>query len=233
MKRIGFALVAIMMGAFIQQASAADMPGSAPLLRAPSAVIATRWEGLYVGGHAGYAWANGGYVLNDGIAERFGIDAGGFTGGGQMGAQVQWGQWVAGIEGSYSWTDINETVASTAVAGKSAALDIRQIGTIAGRLGWTAGDRWMVYGKGGVAFARIHTLDLTPAGTFDSRVWETGYVLGLGVEYMWAPNWIVGAELDYYGLTFNRQMAPASIYDSNADVVALMLRVNYLFSARW
>lgn len=208
-------------------------------MRAPSAILTSNWAGFYVGGHAGYAWATGEYTVNDIISERFTLDPGGFMGGGQLGVQAQWGHWVFGVEGTYSWTDLDQTRPSALVPAKSSTVDIRQIGTVTGKLGW-AEDRWMIYGKGGVAFGRVHTLDVNPAiaTTFDGRVWETGYTLGLGVDYMWLPNWVVGAEFDYYNFSFNRSFTPALglpgwITQSNADVFAVMLRVNYLFNMRW
>ena len=207
-------------------------------MRAPSAILTANWAGFYVGGHAGYAWANGEYALNDVITKRFTFDPGGFLGGGQLGVQAQWGHWVFGVEGTYSWADLDQTRTSALIPGKTAAVDIRHIGTITGKLGWAA-DRWMIYGKGGVAFGRVHTLDINPAiaTTFDSRVWETGYTLGLGVDYMLLPNWVVGAEFDYYSFSFNRTFTPVgvpgSITQSSADVFAVMLRANYLFNMRW
>jgi outer membrane immunogenic protein len=241
MNRIALAIAAAAISALAQQASAADMARQAPppLMRAPSAILASNWAGIYVGGHAGYSWLTGEYRLNDGLIERFEIDRSGFLGGGQLGVQAQWGHWVFGIEGTYAWADLEQTSTSALVPAKTAAVDVRQIGTIAGKLGWAA-DRWMVYGKAGIAYGRFHTLErnATPAAlTFDSRLWETGYTAGIGVDYMWLPNWIVGLELDYYGFRFNRQMMTgavrAAITDSNADIYAIMVRANYLFNMRW
>jgi outer membrane immunogenic protein len=243
MNRVSLALAAAAATfAFAQHARAADMPGPgpAPLLRGPSAIVTSSWAGIYLGGHAGYAWTDGEYIINDGVIERIGIDASGFLGGGQIGAQAQWGHWVIGVEGAYTWADLDQTRPASLVPTRTAAVDVRQIGTIAGKLGW-AWDRWMVYGKGGIAFGRVHTLDTTiaPPITFDSRVWETGYTLGIGVDYMLTPSWIVGAELNYYNFTFNRSLTsstgavPAAIHDSNVDVFAMMVRANYLFNTRW
>lgn len=239
MNRIRLALAVLAVSALTQQSLAADIPGAgAPLLRAPGGSLAPSWAGIYVGGHAGYAWAKGEYRLNDGLIERFNFDTDGFIGGGQLGAQAQWGRWVLGVEGTYSWADLAQTQRSALVAIKTAAVDVRQIGTIVGKIGWATADRWMVYGKGGLAWGRFHTLDINSAGTnFDKAVWEYGYTLGLGVEYMWTPNWIFGAEFDYYAFTFNRQLTNAginaAITDSNADIYAFMFRVSYLFNTRW
>jgi len=239
MNRIRLALATLAIGALSQQALAADIPGAgAPLLRAPAAVIASSWAGIYAGGHVGYAWVNNNYRLNDGFIEQFTFDTSGFLGGGQLGAQAQWGHWVLGLEGTYSGADLAQTHTSALIAGKTAAVDVRQIATITGKIGWAASDRWMVYGKGGFAFGRFHTLDINSAGTnFDMSVWENGYTLGLGMDFMWSPNWVVGAEFDYYAFRFNRQLfntgIRAAITDSDADIFAFMIRLSYLFGTRW
>ncbi len=238
MKRIARALAAAAACVFAQQATAADFPAAVPLLRAPSAIIAANWGGVYIGGHAGYAALDGSYIVNDGFIERYTLDTDGFLGGGQIGVQAQWGHWVVGIEGSYSWADLTQTHNSALDPARSTSVDLRHIGTLAGRLGWAA-DRWLIYGKGGLAWGRVHTFNRATAGlvAFDDTVWEPGYTLGLGLDYMWLPNWVLGLEFDYYAFTFNRALASggvnAAITDSNADVYAVMVRMSYLFNTRW
>jgi outer membrane immunogenic protein len=237
MNRIRHALAAATALFFAHHASAADMPGPAPIMRAPSAILTSSWAGLYVGGHAGYAWANGQYTVNNLVVERFTFDPAGFIGGGQIGLQAQWGHWVFGIEGSYSWAELAQSRTSALVAGTSSAADLRHIGTITGKIGYAV-DRWLVYGKGGIAYGRFHTQVTAPGLFFDNRTWEPGYTLGLGVDYMLLPNWIVGAEFNYYNFSFNRTFAPVagianSITNSDVDVLAITLRLNYLFNMRW
>jgi len=239
MNRITRALITVAACFFAQQASAADLPAGPPLLRAPSAVIAANWQGFYVGGHAAYAWADGSYSVNDASSSRFDIDTDGFMGGGQAGVQAQWGHWVAGVEGTYSWADLTQSRTTTLIATRTSNFDLRYIGTITGKLGWSA-DRWLIYGKGGVAYGRVHTLNenTTAALSYEGRNWETGYTLGIGLEYMMLPNWSLGLEFDYYSFTFNRTLVTsaggnATISDSNADIYAIMLRANYLFNRYW
>src|SRR5450432_1050678 len=87
-------------------AGAADQ---APALKSPPAVAAWSWSGLYLGGHAGYAFAR------DPFSDPFfqgkdislnGIDPKGFLGGFQAGANWQSGAWVSGLEIDLSGTDI-------------------------------------------------------------------------------------------------------------------------------
>jgi opacity protein-like surface antigen len=224
--RLAFAAAIASACTLVQPAPAADMPSAPPLLRGPSGILTAPWAGWYVGAHLGGAWMDATYTLG---GERFTFDPGNFAGGAHLGAQAQWGHWVFGLEGTYTYTGLHES--STTAA---AALDVRQIATIAGKFGF-AQERWLAYGKAGFAFGRIHAM-ASPAGsglTFDSVAWETGYVLGLGVEYQWLPSWVVGLEFDYYGFRFNRSLAGGAISDSNADMFSIMVRLSYLFNSRW
>ena len=71
------------------------------------------------------------------------------------------------------------------------------------RAGFVVGDKWMLYGKGGLAIAKEqHTaaaavkhrrVSINHAG----KAVHTGAVVGAGGEYAFAPNWSVKAEYDY------------------------------------
>ena len=64
----------------------------------------------------------------------------------------------------------------------------------------------MVYAKGGWADAKINISSFNPnngvVGATDG--WKSGYTVGAGVDYMFARNWIVGADFNYYDFRFNR-----------------------------
>ena len=99
-----------------------------------------------------------------------------------------------------------------------------------GRAG-VAFDRWLVYGKGGVAFAgdRFSTNRYTPAMTevTDTRV---GWTVGGGVEYAFAPAW--SAKLEYNFMDFGTRavsFAPGTSTDIDQQVHAVKFGVNYKF----
>jgi outer membrane immunogenic protein len=80
------------------------------------------------------------------------------------------------------------------------------MGLLTGRVGY-AWDRLLVYGKGGAAwvhdtYARGFGIPTAgfPAGTFFAQSQNntvSGWTLGAGVEYAFAPNWVAGIEYDY------------------------------------
>ena len=103
MKRVVFALAA---GLLCGQALAADLPMPAPLPRAPAAYIPVApfsWSGIYVGGNLGAAWNRGTVSDADGIGFTLPSKNAVFTGGGQIGANYQFGAAVVGVEGQFDW----------------------------------------------------------------------------------------------------------------------------------
>jgi outer membrane immunogenic protein len=80
------------------------------------------------------------------------------------------------------------------------------------RVGFVAADRWMIYGKGGVALAReTHRLGIEQvvpglgSATLDvsGRALHTGLLAGVGAEYAFLGNW--SAKLEYNYLNFGPQ----------------------------
>ena len=76
-----------------------------------------------------------------------------------------------------------------------------QIGSATGRLGYTWGPA-LLYAKGGYAWRGNDNIGVSLGGvpvafttTGDHR---DGYTVGAGLEYMFAPNWSVKAEYQYY-----------------------------------
>ena len=205
----GIAAVALIAGA--NAAFAADLPVKAVPM-APVAVY--NWSGIYGGLHVGY-----GQGMKDWVDSSFDYPVKGFLGGGQIGVNQQIGNWVIGIEADASWTNIkgDQTFAFggplfgfTETGTGSTKIDA--LATVAGRLGFAQG-RWLVYVKGGAAWAReTHQFAVTesaaiPGGgslteTFiasgaDNRL---GYVVGFGTEYAFWGNWSFKSEYNYIDL---------------------------------
>ena len=208
-------------------ALAADLPRRAapPLL--PPAIPVFTWTGAYFGINAGYAF-NGdtrfdrtiGSNANNNAALAVGLRPtnvrvrnDGFTGGGQVGYNYQFGAGsgiVVGIEADAAYTDLDRTVtlsnttnfgplvapgaaATTRVNQYRGSLDF--LGTVRGRVGY-AFDRVLVYGTGGFAYGgvnnRVTYFAPNNAGLpfFNGRQddVETGYAYGGGVEYALATD---------------------------------------------
>lgn len=141
----------------VKRAEATELPPNAQLTerRGAPAVPVARWSGLYIGGHGGYGWAHSDWTfLNNSFwnfdpGERIDFSPRGFLGGGQIGFNQQIGQWVIGIEGTWSGARIRRTVISPFFpAEDTETTKIKQLFSIAGRVGM-AWDRVLLYAKAG------------------------------------------------------------------------------------
>jgi outer membrane immunogenic protein len=234
-------------------ALAADLP-----VKAPPMVVASvyNWTGIYGGVHVGY-----GQGMKDWLDFSHDFKVKGFLGGGQVGVNQQIGNWVVGVEADASWSNIRGAQTVTfggAIVGitqtTTASTRIDALATLAGRLGF-AQDRWLVYVKGGAAWARerhdfsgIATL-VNPlvGGATTQTISATGsedrfgWVFGIGSEFALGGNWSFKSEYNYLHmgnrrvrldgtLTTNGVAAPVS---NTADVLQQVhlakFGVNYRF----
>ena len=150
-----------------------------------------------------------------------------FIGGGHAGFNWQFApSLVAGVEGDWQsvrshqsfcrQTDITSVACldnpSNDRGFASASGELTWVATARGRLGW-ATDRLMVYGTGGAAFAQVKSsvgLSCLDDGcgnngnslvaSVSSSTQKTGWVIGAGVEWMLAQNWIVRGEYQHIDL---------------------------------
>lgn len=194
-------------------AYAADLPLRTAPVYAPPPLPVFTWTGGYFGINAGYAFDYGSRfrtfddsavpaVNANGVATGvrpalLTIHSDGFTGGGQIGYNYQFGAGsgiVVGFEADAAYTDLDvtRTVSLTNQAGATRFSrfhsDMDFLGTVRGRIGY-AFDRVLVYGTGGFAYGDVNnrsrffssTGALTYAGGRDGL--QTGYTYGGGVEF--------------------------------------------------
>jgi len=189
-------------------ALAADLPVKAMPL--PQSIY--NWTGFYVGGHVGY-----GKGMKDWLNSSFDYQVKGFLGGGQVGYNQQVGNVVFGIEADASWGNIkgDQTLnIGGPVIGLTqtgvATTTIDGLATLTGRLG-LAQDRWLVYVKGGAAWAHErHNLAINLASVGPPAITQTanangsedrlGYVFGIGSEWAFWGNWSFKSEYNYVHL---------------------------------
>lgn len=196
-------------------ASAADlgrMPVKAPAMVQPVDVF----SGFYVGAHLGYGWG-----------ARDDSDTDGVIGGGQLGYNWQIQNWVLGLEGQMSGSGMK---GNTAIPGASIATDINWLGSVTGKLGYVVAPTTMLYAKGGVAFADYDYTATVLGVTSSAGKTRTGWTVGAGLEWAFAPNWSTFAEYQYYDFgsdTFNFTGLAAADLDSSVHTVKV--GVNYRF----
>lgn len=190
-------MIAVAAAVVSTSAIAADLPTKAPPVYVPPAPI-YNWSGFYVGGHVGAAFA-GNDTFN---TDAFGINNGNrdavFMGGGQIGADYQFASnWVIGIEAQISGLSNGDR---TFGDGFGTLRDRTQwLGSVTGRLGYTWGPG-LIYAKGGVGFRDNNGLTMVSLGdpTFFVDRSDTGYTVGGGIEYMFAPSWSAKVEYQYF-----------------------------------
>ncbi len=228
-------IAAITLIAMSSTAMAADLPAKAPAYVAPAPVY--NWTGFYIGGHIGGAFTGSNTVdTNIGTLVRDNNNSA-FLGGGQVGADYQFSSnWLIGVEGQISGTSNNERHFSDPV-GISGRDRSNWLASVTGRLGYTWGPG-LLYFKGGVAFRDNSDLSVVglPGGTtiaLDRN--DTGYTVGGGLEYMFAPAWSAKIEYQYYNfdrtsIAFNGGPLGGDFISFRDDLHTVKAGINYHFN---
>lgn len=174
------------------------------------------WSGLYVGGTVGVVTTevDTSNVLFEGSDAGLGTisySASGWLAGVTLGANMQMdGGLVAGIEGDYSLASADASFTNTDY-GFTATARLQSLGTLRGRLGFSAGNV-LIYGTGGLAMGQLEgQID----DTYGSDVVTTtdtasyfGWTAGAGAEVAVSDTMSLKGEALYYdlgsqGMTFN------------------------------
>jgi len=188
------------------------------------------WTGFFVGGNLGFAWVDEDIIDSNG--NTFSITNNGFIGGGQVGYNYQIGNFVFGAEWMFDGTSLN----LPAVGGISATT--KWVTTFAGRFGYAWG-RWLGYGKvgGGMVGTDVTIANLMNGGSVNTSNDNTGWLVGTGVEWAFAPNWTVKLEYDFLGLNSLPVISttgPATVVangsGNNHNLQMFTVGVNYLFN---
>jgi outer membrane immunogenic protein len=237
---------------FAGSAFAADMrmPTKAP----PPVAAPFSWTGCYIGAHAGYGWGQkefsdpqlGGFFTIAPPGAVVDVDTDGWLAGGQVGCNYQTGSFVFGLEGEFSWANIDGFANDPFFIGKNGApqtlaAQTEWIGSVTGRVGY-AFDRFLVYGKGGAAWAHdqydaaLFFLGFfTPATNFTGSEDRFGWTVGGGIEYAFWDRWSLKLEYNHFEFGDRRvnlldpvfgSIVPADI-EQRVDTIKI--GVNYRF----
>jgi len=217
-------------------ASAADL-AARPYTKAPPMLEAAyNWSGFYVGLNGGGGTSHKCWDLVGGVSEGC-HDATGGTVGGQVGYRWQTGPVVFGVEAQGNWADFTGDNISQVFGGDRNHTKIDAFGLFTGQVGYSWNNA-LLYVKGGAAVVddKYTILDAAGGGLLASAS-ETrwGGVVGVGVEYGFAPNWSAGVEYDhmFLGTQTNNFITPvggpAGADNIRQDVDLFTARVNYKF----
>ncbi|MEO7650518.1 MAG: outer membrane beta-barrel protein [Bryobacteraceae bacterium] len=248
MKKFLLGTVGLLALGIAAPASAADM-AARPYTKAPPPMIAAvyDWTGFYVGINGGWGssrnnWnaltAGGAFFANEG-----GHDATGGTFGGQIGYRWQASQWVFGLEAQGNWADFHGRNVSLAAPLFTNESRVDAFGLFTGQVG-VAFNNALLYVRGGAAVTSdrhrtfVTANNLLAANVVDDTRW--GAVVGVGLEYGFAPNWSLGINYDHmfmgdrtYTVTNNGAFgAPGTRFATSrisGDVDLVTARINY----RW
>jgi outer membrane immunogenic protein len=205
---------------------AADMP-----VKVKPLPPAWSWTGCYVGLNVGYGWAR--FRKSDITRSQFtpvalttsyagfDFDDDGAVGGGQIGCNWQYGQWVWGLETDLQVTSIEardrlpglfgDITGANAGIFTEAQSALRWFGTARARLGWTVTPETLLYVTGGFAYGRVNSHlgfgaitggvvgAVLTAVNFDDH-YHYGYTVGFGAEAKVARNFTAKLEYLYVDL---------------------------------
>jgi outer membrane immunogenic protein len=194
-------------------AFAADLP-TQTYKSAPVVAQVYNWTGLYVGVNGGYGWGTQDpLTLFSNRFDRTNFNINGGMVGGTIGAQIQQGYIVLGIEGDLDWANIKGNAISTPTIGGgplqfpitlNIATNTSAVGTARIRAG-VAMNNWLFYATGGAAFVKNSATGTSIAGVACGTLgvfpncsgssWRPGLAAGLGAEWGFAQNW--SAKFEY------------------------------------
>jgi outer membrane immunogenic protein len=211
-------------------APAIEWQAGPAITKAPPAA-SYNWTGCYGGVQAGGGTQTDSFSLVQ--------NNGGGLAGGQIGCNYQIGQIFFGAEGEAAWSGVtNNGHLKFIVLSEEAASRNRWIADVSARAG-VALDRALVYGKAGLAeggFAFNSTaqgVSAVGSGTL------SGLLLGLGLEYAFAPNWSARLEydhIDYVGRdltftqSFNGVSQPSTVVTQSATANVVKGGLDYRFA---
>jgi outer membrane immunogenic protein len=185
---------------------------------------AYNWSGIYIGANAGYTWSDHGVDLSPTSGDvpalisstgqvpgSVNLNRNGFIGGGQIGYNWQFTNWLVGLEADIQGTSVDNTaLVHTAVPGMNAvdntvSSKLQWLGTVRGRIGFLPQNNWLIFVTGGLAYGEVENsatiFNVAPLSySGSSSDLKTGWTLGGGTEWAFARNWSAKLEYLYYDL---------------------------------
>ena len=224
-------------------ALAADMAPRYTKAPPPPPVVVYNWTGCYIGGNIGGGWERtrqtrigqtgpGGVFIPFPEVDYGSSTGSDFVGGGQIGCDYQFANsWVVGIQGMYDYARISSSHTIPAFPAFGMNVRVKDMYTVTGRLGYLFTPQLLGYVKGGGAWTRAdYVVNGFGPPVFNSEnafgVNRSGWTVGGGLEWMFAPGWSAFGEFNYMDFgnkSVNFVTAPPFV--TNPDVVRTKLEV--------
>jgi len=192
----GLLVLALLSGAVMSAQAADQSPPRGPSYY-PNAYYPTSidWTGWYVGVQLGGAfgstrWTDPFSQLSDNTKPA------GILGGGQFGVNWMRDSLLFGAEADFAWMGVKGSVADG--AGFTHRFNSHWLSLVTGRVGF-AFSQYLVYARGGAAFASERNKVIDPAGKLadSGTTMQYGWTVGGGIEYAITPNWSARLEYDF------------------------------------
>src|SRR5262249_5130778 len=188
------------------------------------------WTGFYVGSNIGGAWAH--RDVTDslfGINFNNGNNDGVFIGGAQLGYNWQINYVVLGFEWDFDALANNNNSGIVSIPatfpGRGLVTSLgtvqvtstnRWVTTLAARFVVTNG-YWLFYGKGGAGWVGSDDFTITNLTTgasvsVSNNNSNSGWLVGAGIEWAFAPNWSAKLEYNFLGLDSRTFVVPAGFF---------------------
>jgi outer membrane immunogenic protein len=210
----GFGLLAFA-AAGAGSAVAADIaarPGPPPPAAAPAFI--SDWAGFYIGINGGGGWGHETFNLSEFDSRtQFTVPPNASPKGGVFGFQAghnwQWGPVVGGLEVDFDGADLTSSTTFIPIPPPiaTATLDkkIDELASVRARLGYLIFPNWLLYGTTGIGWGhdRFTTAAASLSGPFLAATQTSdlnmfGWVVGVGLEYKFANNWLIRGEWLHY-----------------------------------
>jgi outer membrane immunogenic protein len=218
MRKSSLTLLAAVIGLAASQAVAADLPRKAPPPAAPPPPPPVlTWTGCYIGANIGGVDRRLEANFDFGSIDKRGDW--GFTGGGQIGCDYQFaGAWVLGFRNMFNGTTGDKDITINRFGdpifdGATVNLKNQWFDALTARLGYAWSPAWLMYFQGGAVWSEVKA-EITSLGgvggfsicnqgnvTCDfgsASKTRTGWTVGGGVEWRFAPQWSAFLEGNYY-----------------------------------
>jgi outer membrane immunogenic protein len=229
--RIGIAAACV---ALPLTAQAADPRGMPPGYQVAPQVVAS-WNACYVGINMGGGWVQA--AVSDpttGGTSLGGVTPAGFIGGGQVGCDFQFGQFVFGVQGMADAADVRGSKLQPNGA-FTTSFNVPWIETLTARVGFTVTPVTLLYIKGGAAWVEDKVFTSAGGTTLATGIiTPMGWTVGLGAEFLFFRNWSAFVEYNYLGFGSNQitliPPAGGSIpINVNHNVQTLLVGLNFRF----
>jgi len=200
------------------------------------------WDGVYVGGAAGFAFGRTSWVQDGTIHGSFNLNGEDGQFGPAVGSleagfnHVFASGLLLGLNADFNFPDYEQTNPTPVMGATGPILrenHIEIFGGVRGRAGYAFGN-WLVYAQGGFAYDHDYVEDTYASGnTDDVYFWRPGWTVGAGVAAKLDAHWSARLEYNFLDFASSQIYLPfaAQSYSSDLKLHQFRVGLDYHFAA--